>query len=384
MGSISRQTQATPCDASRRGRHEDVALVWSSRAMRNGTIGCLVIMVTATGATAEFDASKPYHIKTEPARTVEALLDVRINAPAMFATEWVAVVPTAPNLPGQTGVLHEILFNGRLSNALAATENSPLARPIRAMRIAGDGRDFHTLSFVSRYRCELSRRTLEPGPPAGPVADLTPAERQFYTLPSATIDFNQPRFSAWFRTSGMQRLRGESDLALAYRVFRRLVETGKYTPGEQDRHPSVTSGTMATDCGGFAMLYVAILRANGVPARTLWGRWAKSGEGDDGQFHVKAEFFEKSIGWIPVEIANAITSGDSDKDAFFGRDDGDFIVIHADTDLRVNSIHFGMKDVGWRQGALFWAKGSGTLDGHQFTETWTVNPIGPQPGGKNK
>jgi len=127
------------------------------------------------------------------------------------------------------------------------------------------------------------------------------------------------------------------------------------------------------------MLYVAILRANGIPARTLWGRWAKTQEGDYGQFHVKSEFFDKTIGWVPVDVTGAMTSKNTDKDDFFGRDEGDFITMHVDTDLNFNSIHFGKKDLGWRQGAAFWVKGAGTLDGHTFTETWTVNPGGAQP-----
>ena len=86
-----------------------------------------------------------------------------------------------------------------------------------------------------------------------------------------------------------------------------------------------------------------------------------------------------SIGWVPVDVTGAMTSKNTDKDDFFGRDEGDFITMHVDTDLNFNSIHFGKKDLGWRQGAAFWVKGAGTLDGHTFTETWTVNPGGAQP-----
>jgi hypothetical protein len=120
------------------------------------------------------------------------------------------------------------------------------------------------------------------------------------------------------------------------------------------------------------MLFVAALRANEVPARTLWGRWAKPQEGDYGQWHVKAEFFAEGIGWVPVEMAGALAWSGVDLDDLFGRDEGDFITLHIDTDLLVETHRFGKQPIGWRQGVLYWVSGLGELSDFRESEHWNV------------
>lgn len=325
-------------------------------------------------APGAFDPAGEYHVVSTPGRTVEATLDVEIHTPVLFVAEWVVVVPSPPEHAGQTDVIHELRLNNRPAG-LASTENSPLARPIRSMRVPGTG-DFHLLSFQSRYRVQLHSRRLASGKAPGAPAELPRAHRDFYLQSSPTVDFKNPGFQARVRQRKWLRDRQESEWAFAHRVFRSIVDEGKYVPGgDQDRRPQVVGRTLSSDCGGFSLLYVAVLRNAGIPARTLWGRWAKSQENDNAQFHVKAEWFATDAGWVPVELAGAITWQGIEKDDLFGNDNGDFITLHVDTDLKINTIHFGQKDVGWRQGSLFWAKGFGPLDGHTFEETWNVKAM---------
>lgn len=238
---------------------------------------------------------------------VEATLDVEIHAPSHFVAEWVVVVPTPPVYSAQTDVVHELWLNDRLSGALASTEDSPLSRPIRVMRVPGSG-DFHSLTYQSRFRVRLHRRQLAAGKAPTAPPELTRAEREFYLQSTPTVDFKNPGFQARVRQRQWLRDRQESAWAFAHRVFRSIVDEGTYVPGgDQDRRPQMVGRTLSSDCGGFSLLYVAVMRNAGIPARTLWGRWAKSQENDNAQFHVKAEWFAAGAGWVPVELAGAIT-----------------------------------------------------------------------------
>src|SRR5205085_6623815 len=106
-----------------------------------------------------------------------------------------------------------------------------------------------------------------------------------------------------------------------------------------------------SDCGGLSMLLVAALRAGGVPARTLYGRWAESakpGEKADDQpflqWHVKAEFYATGIGWVPVDMASGILHDKSPEGLeFFGKDPGNFLTIHVDPNMMVDTKVDGQK-----------------------------------------
>ena len=91
--------------------------------------------------------------------------------------------------------------------------------------------------------------------------------------------------------------------------------------------------SLANDCGGFALLFVAVMRANAVPARTLFGRWAIQQSDSYGQYHVMAEFFVDKSGWVPVDITGTMPHKSEDPDALFGTTDGQFLTFHVDTDL---------------------------------------------------
>jgi len=132
--------------------------------------------------------------------------------------------------------------------------------------------------------------------------------------------------------------------------------------------PSVICRTLTGDCGGFAALFVSIMRANGIPARTLVGRWAGSGQ----QTHVKAEFWAKDTGWVPVDLTSAFKQ----EDRFFGNDYGDFITFHTDNDLVVDSVYWGPAEFWGAQGWLYWLTADGGSDnGKTYKESWDVQQI---------
>jgi len=80
------------------------------------------------------------------------------------------------------------------------------------------------------------------------------------------------------------------------------------------------------------------MRANGIPARLIGGRWADSQKGDDGKYHVKSEFFAKGVGWVPVDSSGAMTDASGNEYARLGHDAGDFIAMTTAEDLEVESF----------------------------------------------
>lgn len=55
------------------------------------------------------------------------------------------------------------------------------------------------------------------------------------------------------------------------------------------------------DCGEYTLLYNAILRAFGIPARTITGGWSLS----EDQWHVWSEVYFPGYGWVPVDTSAA-------------------------------------------------------------------------------
>ncbi len=122
------------------------------------------------------------------------------------------------------------------------------------------------------------------------------------------------------------------------------------------------------------------MRANGIQARTLAGRWAKLavageelGSVSYSQFQVKAEFFAEDFRWVPADMAAAVDRLTTEAQLhYFVQDDGDFATMHLDHELEVDTVHFGQKTIRCPQGASYRMTGSGTLDNKKRPETWTV------------
>ncbi len=103
----------------------------------------------------------------------------------------------------------------------------------------------------------------------------------------------------------------------------------------------------------------------------------KVGDIDYYQQHVKAEFFAAGIGWVPADPASAVLwDRTADGLTYFGHDPGDFITFHLDGDFLIDTIYFGKQTVPYLQGAAFWVKGGGTVDGYSVETQWEVKTGG--------
>ena len=78
------------------------------------------------------------------------------------------------------------------------------------------------------------------------------------------------------------------------------------------------------------------------------------------------------VGWVPVDLALAITDSGREEDRHFGNDPGDFVVMNLDQDVVVNSPLGGRFTAFGLQNILHWYRGSRSIRDERVQEKWQV------------
>ncbi len=278
-----------------------------------------------------------FYIQRKRAFIFKATLTENWVNPHLGAGTLHVFAPVLPQLPGQGNVSTRLFVvgNDKLKSEKVVEANDK--RPMLRLRIPlNHGSPKSGISLRVQYEGTLFARTLRRGKSPVLVPGLTAEERRRYLKTSITQDHGDPEFRRWMNDQGLNRRKNEQAMAFAHRAFSHLVKKGKYggdTSGYETRRPSRVCKSLANDCGGLSLLFVAVMRANGVPARALFGRWAIQQTDGYGQYHVTAEFFVDHSGWVPVDVSGTIVHKPSDPNAFFGNSDGQLLTFHVDTDL---------------------------------------------------
>jgi transglutaminase-like putative cysteine protease len=336
----------------------------------------LGLLEAAPASGAEPGGNEGYALATAPVKQVRAELRFELQAPRLLAREWVVYGAQLPVLPCQTGVSSRLLPDGE-----SGRELSPERRPILRSRIPASTAERKTsLDVRLEYQATLLSRRLvrrKPAADAAPVAAPDGEERRAALAAGKHFDFNSDGFRRWLDDGGLKRGPDEGEIDYARRVFLAIKKGFRYVSNDNlDRLASHVCRAGESDCVGLSILFVSTLRAAGIPARSLVGRWAKSGEeGGQGynQWHAKAEFYAQGVGWIPADPACAVVHDRSPEGlVFFGNDPGDFLVMHLDTDLVCDTLAFGRQTVALLQRPAHWMTGSGSFEGATTREYWTV------------
>ncbi len=319
----------------------------------------------------EFDPQEKYTLEMLPVRRVHATLTADIAVPNGQIAEWYLYAPQAPDLPGQGGMRTTLEPAAEL-----VREFSPLERPVFLARLVDHRKEVHCVLTMDGTLSSRRLRMLAPGETAPVVPDLAPEEARYFTRPGTTVDFETPVFRTWMQQNSLTRAVEEKDLNFAHRVFSFIKHHYTYEYPTQNHSTAQVCASTKSDCGGLSSLFTGIMRANGVPARLRVGRWAKSQQpgntvGDFGNWHVKAEFFARGVGWVPVDGSSALGSANGEN-RYFGNDAGDFITFTNDGDMLLNSFIRGPQNIRALQGITYWWRGKGSDDGNHTETVWTV------------
>lgn len=340
----------------------------------------IVFAVGMTACQAVAAADSPYVLVTTESQRVLAALEFEIDAPNLKASEWILFVAKPPSLPGQSIRSAKLDPSGQPYREISELHRRLLRARIPVSNAAQEKR----IAATSQVMATLYARHLTPrrdGTAPSVVAPLSDAERKAALRKSSMFDFAEEPFTDWLDEHRLHRRKRENDVDFGRRVFLAIVESYEYEyAAKMTRNAAHVCTVDKADCGGMAVLFTAAMRANDIPSRVLSGCWAKSSQPAATlsgvpyyQTHVKAEFFASGVGWVPVDLSSAVLHDKSpEKTRYFGHDAGDFLTMHVDPELTVDTIHFGIKSFPWLQQFHFYATGKGKVDGVKYTMNWRV------------
>jgi transglutaminase-like putative cysteine protease len=367
-----------------------VLLVLASLAAANGREFQALIAAEEARIIAALPVVPPglnaaHALEIKESKTVSAVHAYTVGVPDLRAVEWIIFTPRPPDFPGQ-----KVLDAHTIPGSEPTFELSPLKQPIMRARIpVRNTKLSREVLLETRMDAKLYSRQLIQRigkKPEDSAAPLAARDRQLFLRRTSQFDYTSRTFQKWANSNDLVRARTEGEVDFARRVFLRIAKDFEYEYlGEQDRKASHVCQVGKSDCGGLAVLFATVLRSQGIPARTLAGRWAVSAKPDEKigevkyhQEHIKAEFFAQGVGWVPVDLSSAILHDRSPgKLEYFGKDPGDFLTLHFDNDLALDTLYFGIRPMALLQRPSYWVRGSGTLDNAVIRESWNVTRRAP-------
>lgn len=301
------------------------------------------------------DAKKPEvtRWKFESVETVlfEGELSFRVSGQNMDVKEWGIFTCKAPELPTQKNVQTKVQVLNAKTAPVPVRDFSPLMRTVYLSRLpVKEAINKDLIDVKVSYQAELIARKLVPATADMPVVKVEPLkeqEKNLYLMEWGDVKFKDKEFQTWMENNKLIRQAGERDLDFARKVFRQINYKLDFDLAENmDRKSTAVSIMMKSDAGGISNLFVAILRANKVPARSLWGRMVmtaaemeKQKIKGSNQMSVRCEFFAEDIGWVPADPGSALYSKKNkiDPDTCFGIDYAAFFSQHVDPNIDVHN-----------------------------------------------
>ncbi len=334
----------------------------------------VLVAVAAAQATAP-----TYRIEITDRQAIKAEITYEVYTKNFAVSRWMVYLPEPPELPSQIRLKIE-----SDPKTVVVAEQSAVGRKVRRADIMlATPMPGAKLQLGLKVEATLRARRLVPIGPGSPiprVAPLSANETKYYTSASNAIDFSKPSFQTWLDKKQLRMRPGEQPFDFAARVLEVIRSDFRYQFLIADKQASVVCEQSATDCSGMVYLFVAAMRANKVPARVLVGRLIQPGrdaqdppDGQHNQPHMRAEFYAKGVGWVPVEPTNA--NGDKSRPVqdFVGDDPGDMLVMHIDVDLQLPYPGQLQTAQVLQIAPHYWAYGQGTFDGAIGPTRWELS-----------
>jgi hypothetical protein len=282
-------------------------------------------------------ASAPqYVIESTVARRVTAVFRGEFHASGFTPEEWTVITALAPELPSQAGVKTTLDPEGKPTPEADGEHRQLLVGRAKVEHPVPDG----TLTVSITYEATLLARHLAPVKPGQKVKSVPPLEeeeRERYLAPTYTLDFQATAFQEWLDRNQLRRQSKEGDVEFGRRVFKLMLSQFTYERTKGEKVSELCQMDKA-DCDTLSSVFAAALRANGIPARVLFGYLAESKKPDaEGRIagHAIAEFFADGVGWVPADVAFALGAKKKDPMSYFGDNKGNLLVQHVDSDIMV-------------------------------------------------
>jgi len=239
-------------------------------------------------------------------RTFELASRVEVMKPEGASTVWIP-------LPSVEGDYQDVLGNvwgGNYTRAAVVTDGTYGAKMLMAEFAPGEKAPWVevTSRFATRDRAVDVLQANN--------ARLSPEERAFYTMPTASMPTD-----GIVRKTALDATKGaKTELDKAKAIYEWVVDNTFRDPktigcGRGDVKVMLETGNLSGKCADLNALYVALARSVGLPSRDVYGvRVAKSafgyrslGAGNENVTraqHCRAEVFVNGRGWIPVDPAD--------------------------------------------------------------------------------
>lgn len=324
-----------------------------------------------------------YQLRIEKVKRVQAVLTMKIESPNLNATEWNVYLPVAPQLTSQRDVQTRVSPDGQKLIDFSPLRRSLLESTIKLKKdkTAKEA----TLRII--YKATLYSRKLEKtsnSKESVAAVRSSPKTLQQNLASFGSINYRSYVFQKWLMQNRLRPKEAESEIDFAKRLFSHIHSKYSYFYDKKlNRQAWYVCQTDKSDCAGLSVLFAAALRANKIPARVLYGRWARSSNESDKvsgvaytQSHVVAEFYASGVGWVPVDLSSAILDKKSKTGLkYFGNAGGNFFTQHLDPELGVKTRHFGHRIVHSLQQPAYMISGGGSMQDAKATIDWDVRTI---------
>ena len=302
-----------------------------------------------------------------------------LNGPIGKHPELIGFAPIPPSITGQkdatlkvevigaaqfeTTVVKELSAQHRLFNKLVIHPDQA-GSPI-------------TVRWI--YNAKLTSRKAVPS-----KSRLTSSEivQPYVTNPNpALIDITSNELKAFAERCGLIRSPHEAPAEFEWRSLRTLPRQLTYVhKDDQNLKASYLTklpSPIPTDCGGYALLSVAISTVNNISSDVRMGRWVIPKTNETGP-HVQYQFYDPYTKdyWI-VDPTCSRDQPESALPNFFGNWQNNFLTTMLGTDALVDTVRFGVQSIPWGSPAV-WI--SDCYYGFGDTEKWTASssPV-PEP-----
>ena len=190
-----------------------------------------------------------------------------------------------------------------------------------------------------------------------------------YTKPETYVESTDPEITALASSLTTEE---DNPYSLARKFYDYIIGHVKYKQlGQGLNGAKYLLENGVGECGDYSALFIALCRASGIPARSVVGYWALSG---NEQTHVWAEFYLEDLGWVPVDVTIGQLEK-SNKDYYFGNMDNQRVVLSKGFNSPLLPAAPGNYIAPILQCPLWWYWGSGDANSFILDRSWTVRKL---------